>query len=213
MTINDFFGYLGIFLIIVNACLFIWSYRRFKTTIALKYFSIYIVIICLIQVISFTHYLLKINNLYLSHFYFISQFILLSLFYKALFKKWQQKLIDCILFIVLSALTIQYIIKPELYYKFNVLEIFITTFPIVIYSIMHLYNSLNKQGKFMLINSGVLMYLTTSTLIYILGNYIASNTKNNIITNIWFFNKILNVGYLILISLEWKKSYLQLRSR
>ena len=214
-----FFEYLGILLIIINACLYIWSYSTFKNTVALKYFSIYLIIACTIQVTGFILAHNLINNLFLSHFYFIAQFILLSLFYKSSFKKSQKRIVNIILILVLSILAIQYLNNPKMFFRFNILEIFVTTFPIIVYSIMYLYNSLSISGKFMNINASILVYLTTSSLIYILGDYITTYIKsvptirNDAIVNIWFLNKVLYVGYLLLILFEWKKNILPAKKK
>ncbi|WP_397364468.1 hypothetical protein [Olleya sp. R77988] len=146
------------------------------------------------------------NNLFLSHFYFILQFVFLSLFYRELFTKKQIRYLHIVSTLVITTLIIQYTNRPSLFYKFNLLEILITSLPLVIYSVIHLYNSLTKPGKYMYINAGVLIYLTTSTLIFILGDFLASQKGVMSVKGIWFINKILYVGYLILICIEWKKN-------
>lgn len=206
---------LVLFLIVLNTILYAWSYLFKKKQVALLLFSLYLfvcsVIMILVEIIANKGG----DNLYLSHIYFISQFIFLSLFYGELFHKKQKKWIYFTLIAVFTFLSIQYVNKPELIYKFNILEIFITSFPIVVYSIIHLYNSLSKKGSYMLINSGILIYLTTSTLIFILGDYLSnSNYKGiNAITRIWMLNKVLYFVYLILILLEWKKSFYQVKKK
>lgn len=210
--VDDFFEYLGILLLLVNTVLYLKSYSNYKDTIALKYFSWYLLGICAIQVIGivFAHY--RINNLYLSHLYFWTQLIMLAVFYRNLFEQNQKKYISIVIGSVSIILIIQYLIKPHLFFKFNTLEIFITTFPLVVFSMIHLYNSLSKKGKFMYINAGILIYLTTSTLIYILGNYLASY-KSDLITHIWFLNKVLYVIYMSLILIEWKTNILPLKNK
>lgn len=211
--LDDFFGYLGIILLIINTCLYIKSYSHIKNTVALKYFNWYLLIICIIQIIVLILAEYKLENRYLSHFYFIIQFLLLSFFYKELFKIQQKKWVYITCVIVLSSLIVQYTIKPSLFFTFNIFEVFITSFPLVIYSIVHLYNSLSKNGQFMYINAGILVYLTSSTLIFILASYITPLTKNDLISNVWFINKILYVIYMILILIEWKKNILPLKSK
>lgn len=105
--------------------------------------------------------------------------------------------------LVIITLIIQYSIKPSLFFNFNILEIFLTSFPLVVYSIVHLYNSLSRKGQFMYVNAGILIYLTTSTLIFILGDYLASE-RSDLIRKIWYLNKVLYIGYLVLILMEWK---------
>ncbi len=207
-------NYLEYILLSINAILYTYSYLKKAKNKAIKYFAIYLILIfCVLlgsQLIidiqrefNFTE-----NNLYLSHFYFIFQFIFLSLFYSQLFTKKQIKCQKITTGLVFFILTIQYALNPSLFEKFNLLEIFITSFPLVIYSIFHLYNSLSKAGKFMYINAGVLIYLATSTLIFILGDYLI-NVDREITADVWFLNRVFYVGYLVLILIEWKKSLLK----
>lgn len=207
--LNLFFEYLGISLLFVCTILYFKSYS--KHTIALKYFSWYLLAICCIQITSFVLSKLTIRNLFLSHFYFWIQLTLLSLFYKSLFTSKQKKYVSIVFICVCLILITQYLINPNKFFVFNTLEIFITTFPIVIYTMTHLYNALTKKGKFMYINAAILIYLTTSTLIYILGDYL-SNLRGELISNIWFLNKVLYVVYISLILTEWKMSILPLKN-
>jgi hypothetical protein len=204
-AIDNFFGYIGISLIFINACLYVWSYRNFKNSVALKYFTFYLIINCIVTIISSIMAAKYINNLFLSHYYFVSQFILLSLFYRALFLPKQKKIVTFFLLSILVILIIKYILNPNLYYKFNLLEIFLTSVPIVVYSIVHLFNSLTRQGAFMFINSGILIYITISTLIFILGDLLSGYEGNSEISSIWLINKVLYVVYLGLILVEWYK--------
>ncbi|MGK0430764.1 MAG: hypothetical protein ACJARX_002443, partial [Psychroserpens sp.] len=171
---------------------------------ALNYFTVYIIAIFIVQFSATILAIYEKNNLYLSHFYFIIQFICLSLFFKALFIKTQKKIVNFLLILILGLLGIQYYTTPDLFYQFNNLEIFITSVPLIVYSIIHLYNSLNKPPRYMYINAGILIYITTSTLIYILGNFLATQDNNIAVTNIWFLNKVLYIVYMLLIMLEWK---------
>ncbi len=204
--IDSFFKYFGVFLLLVNTILFTSYYLKNKSK-ALKYFVIYLIITF---VILFSSIIIVIvfdvkNNLFLSHFYFIFQFIFLSLFYKENYTKQQRNWVNVIFFIVSTVIIIQYINDFTLFNKFNLLEILLTSFPLIVYSIIHLYNSLSKPGKFMYINAGILIYLSVSSLIFILGNYI-SKIDSSIAFNVWFLNKVFYVGYLLLILIEWKKS-------
>ena len=65
----------------------------------------------------------------------------------------------------------------------------------------------------MYINAGILIYITTSTLIFILGDYLSLFTKNQAIKNIWLINKVLYVIYMILILIEWKKNFRPVKSK
>jgi len=151
----------------------------------------------------------KLPNLYLSHIYFGSQFIFLSFFYRSLFiKKLQKRLVDVVLLMVFGSLCIQYGFNPNLFNKFNLFEIVVCSFPLVVYAIIHLFNALTIKGGFMYLNIGVILYLTSSTLIFILGDYLAGvRVKSLMVRSVWFVNKMLYVVYLLLIYIEWHKSF------
>ncbi|QRM88376.1 hypothetical protein FG167_03775 [Lacinutrix sp. WUR7] len=202
---------LGKILLFINATLYTYSYLKGYKNKAIKYFAIYLTLtFCVLigsnLIVQFQRkFNFELNNLYLSHFYFIFQFIFLSLFYSQLFNKKQKKYLNSISILVFLVLIIQYTLNTALFSQFNLLEILITSFPLVIYSIFHLYNSLSKPGKYMYINAGVLIYLSISTLIFFLGNYVPK-INDTLAFNVWFLNRVFYVGYLILILIEWKKS-------
>lgn len=204
---------IGLILLFINALLFTFSFLKSKSkNKAIKYFVIYLVLtFCVllgsILIIDIQKKLgFDKNNLFLSHFYFIFQFVFLSLFYRVFFTKKQQYWVNSIFVLVALVLSIQYFKDWTLFLKFNLLEILITSFPIIIYAIMHLYNALGKPGKYMYINAAILIYLSVSTLIFILGNLINTIDDRSISVSVWFLNKVFYVGYLILILIEWKKS-------
>ncbi len=210
-VIDDVLKNFSLLLLFVNTVLYIFSYLKNNKNKTIKYFVTYltltfcILIASLIIVHFYEELNIKQDNLFLSHYYFIFQFIFLSLFYNQLFNKKQKTYLKAISVVVVLILIIQYATNPNLYYKFNLLEIFITSFPLVIYSIFHLYNSLSKPGKFMYINAGVLIYLSISTLIFILGNLL-NTVDRSLSKDIWFLNRLFYIGYLVLILIEWKKS-------
>lgn len=203
---------LALILVLLNTVLYLKSFKTYKNNSGLKYFSFYLLASSIISISTIYLASIKSHNLYFSHFYFIIQFVALSLFYKSILLQAQKKWINLTLIIVLVALMIQYALNPTIFFRFNSFEIFITSFPLVIYSIVHLFNSINKKGVFMLINSGILIYLTSSSLIFILGNYLASS-KGTMVENIWLINKVIYVVYLSLILLEWKNNFLQAKKK
>lgn len=209
--IDDVLKNLDYILLFINATLFTYSYLKGNKSKVVKYFTIYLTLTFCVSIGSELILVLqekmnlKRDNLFLSHFYFICQFIFLSLFYSQLFNSKQRKYQKVISVVVFSVLLTQYSSNPSLFYKFNLLEIFITSFPLVLYSIFHLYNSLSKVGKFMYINAGILIYLSISTLVFILGNLL-TNIDRLLAENIWFLNEVFFIGYLVLILIEWKKS-------
>lgn len=162
----------------------------------------YIVIELLIHIVTAILHYKGINNLIISHLYFISQFILLSLFYKSLFSYRQKQFVNVLLFGIPPIIGVHFYYYPEKIWTFNVLEIFLTSIPLIIYSIIHLYNSLTRKKVFLYVNVGVLMYLSSSTLIFILGDLLTSMNRTMVL-DIWMINKFLYIGYLILFIMEY----------
>ena len=104
--------YSGILFLFINIIVFFKSYR--SNSLAIKFFSFYLILTFLIQVLNSYYFKTKRNNLYLSHYYFIGQFILLSLFFKQLLKSVYKKTITAGLYIVLITLGIYYAIPIQL---------------------------------------------------------------------------------------------------
>lgn len=198
------FANIGNLILICNLILFIKDFR-FQNK-EFKIFTFYLAIILSIQLGSKILVNLHYQNLYLSHFYFIGQFIMLSIFYKNLFKETFQKRIVNIGFIsCLLLLGIQYGLNPSLFFKFNLFEIFITSFLLIIYAVFHFYNMLNSKKEFYYINMGILLYLFGSTILFLVGNLMTSlSPKLNKFP--WILNAILFIVYQVFIIIEWKKS-------
>ena len=173
------------------------------------YYTFYLFLMVVIQ--SYTSYLKNIKqpNLYLSHYYFILQFIFLSLFYLEIINNsFQRKIIKFSVPVCLVLLGIQYNLNDDLYNKFNLFEIFVTSFLIIIFSMFHFYNILNEKKKYYYINTGILLYLFGSTVLFISGNIISrldlAPTKI-----IWMLNSVLYIVYQIFILLEWKEIFIK----
>ena len=149
---------------------------------------------------------LHINNLFLSHFYFTLQFIILSLFYYQLLKEnYQKKIIIFNLIVCLTILSIQYALDWSLFYRFSLLEIFITSLPIIIYATFHLYNLLNEKRKFYYINIGLLIYLFGSTIVFLTANLLISLDNKMPFRYIFDLNVYLYVVYQLFILYELGK--------
>lgn len=189
----------------INSILFLIGF--FKNGKAYKLFSVYLVSMTIIQI--FTYYLWKqgLNNLHMSHYYLIIQFILLSLFYYHLCKnKIQKKITLTILLVVVSVLIIQSYFHPDLLYRFNLLEIISTSLTLVFFSVMQFYNSLSETKEFMYVNSGIFIYVLSSTLIFCSGN-IMTDLDPSINRLVWFMNVVLYLVYQLLITFEWYQNF------
>lgn len=196
------FGYL---LLLLNIVLFSIGFSNNGR--AYRVFFYYLKVIFLIQITAKTFTFFQKNNLFLSHFYFILQFVLLSFFYLNLgLGDLQKKIIKGGFVFCLSILGIQYALDASLFLKFNLFEIFITSFLIIIYGTFQLYNLLNEKKEFYYINLGILIYLFGSTVLFLAGN-LATKMEAEFNDIPWILNAFLYVVYQLFILYEWKKSF------
>ena len=196
---------LGYLVLLLNTLLF--SIGFFKKGKAYRIFISYLWIICLIQIMSKVLHFLRLNNLYLSHFYFILQFVSLSFFYLNLqLNVFQKKIVKIGFVFCLTVLTCQYALNPGVFFEFNLFEIFITSFLLIVYATFYLFNLLNEKKEFYYINFGILTYLFGSTVLFLVGDLVAK-MKPEFNDVPWLLNSILYVFYQILILLEFKVSF------
>lgn len=199
------FNYFGMFILALNFFLFVFfSSKKEK---AFKIFTAYLVIMVIIQAISVRYQILSINNIFMSHYYFILQFMVLSYFYlEILTMDFQKKVVKLVIPICLTALGVQYYFNPELYFKFNLFEIFITSFSIIIFSLFHFYNMLNEKKNYYYISIGVFIYLFGGTFLFITGNLMNSLNKNH--GNLtWLINSVLYIICQVCFLREFKQIY------
>ncbi len=141
-----------------------------KNRKAYKIFTFYIIGVLLIDYIGSNLYKwFKIYNIFMQHFYELFQFVILSYFYSLILKTKSQLFTVYILLIILPVfLLTRYILNPQMFFEYSLLETYLTTMPLIIYSSMHLYNNLGEKYDFYYINLGLLFYLFTSTFIFLI---------------------------------------------
>lgn len=153
------------------------------------------------------HILVKMHfeNLFLSHFYFVLQFLLLSFFYYYLMKEsFQRKTILIVLIVCLLLLVIQYSLDWSLFFKFSLFEIFITSLPLITYATFHLYNLLSEKKQFYYITIGLLIYLFGSTIVFLTANLLISLKSRIAFEQIYNLNVYLYVVYQLFILYDLK---------
>jgi hypothetical protein len=197
--------YVGYFFCLINLILFFKDI--FNKGKSYKIFAGYLGAIFCIQMISWFFAHLNIKNLFLSHFYFIGQFLLLGLFYYGLVGgKKQKNIVKYCVIISFLALLFQYVLDPSQFYKFNLFEIALTSLLGILFAVLHLYNMLTNEKVFYYITLGIIFYLLGSTILFFVGNLTALlNPKLSLLT--WTLNAWLYVIYNLFILFEWKKSF------
>ena len=201
---SDTIKYIGYLVLTINT--FIYFKSNKKKSVAFEVFSFYLIGILIIQFITNLLADIRYNNLFLSHYYFIGQFILLSFFFKEILKKKsQKKTINLLLIIVLITLGIYYFLNPEMYFEFNQLEIILTSVPLLIYSLFFFIQKIDDSNKqFLYLTSGLFIYILCSTLLFVSGDIGIGSSLKRII---WQLNSVLYLLYQILVFIEWYKNF------
>lgn len=202
MDVREILIYIGYVLLFINTVLYFISYKSKNFTY--KILFSYLVFTFIIQIYSEGIAIKKGNNLFLSHYYFTGQFIIMSVFfYKTLINETIKKIICVVPFPVFILLFIQYFKNPEIYHNFNLFEILLTTVPIIGYCLFFLLERISSlEKKFIFFISGLFIYILCSTLIFSAGN-ISGDTQRIL----WRFNNSLYIIFQILIFIEWYKNF------
>ena len=202
---DSIFINIGYILLLLNAVLYCTIFLKQEKSF--KIFTIYLLATIFIQMASKVVSIVHGNNLFLSHFYFIGQFILLGLFFKNLYQSKIQKIAaNWIILIGCFILVSQYVLQPEVFFKFNLFEIFFTSFLIILFAGIHLYNLLTEKKVFYYTTIGILLYLSGSTILFFVGNLTAVlSTEYKFLP--WTLNALLIIVYHIFILFEWKKMF------
>ena len=201
------FVYIGYFLLFINCLICLKSFS--KNGKAFRIFTYYSFTMLVIQLSAF--YLSKQNthNLFLSHFYFIIQFVLLSLFYlNILIDKFQKRVILINLFLCSVSLIIHYALDWSRFSRFNTFEIFITSLPLIVYATFHLYNLLNQKKEYYYTTIGILIYLFGSTVVFLTANLLMTFHSDWSFKLIFSLNIYLYVVYQLLITYDLRDNLL-----
>ncbi|OMQ10106.1 hypothetical protein BXU01_17270 [[Flexibacter] sp. ATCC 35103] len=202
---DDLLIYSGYFVLLINLILYTFSF--FHKEKANVFFMVYLVFIFIIQFIMEIMYYLHMNNLFAINLFFVGQMIFLGLFYESILKTRNQKFfVKLVITSILLVLFIQYFIEPDQFLKFNLFEITLTSLSIVVFALLHFYNMLSDKKEYYYYTIGVVFYLLTSTVLYLVGN-LTSNLSDNLKYLSWRLNAFLILMYYLFILYEWKVSF------
>ncbi len=201
--ITIYFGDLLVFISVILAVLFTIGFTRNGK--AYRIFTLYLILISAIQLAMWYYSFHKLNNIFFFHFYFIGQFIFISLFYYNLLKN---KFILLVLGLGLAAIGVQYVLESTIFYEYNTYGVSMTQSIIVIYAIVYYYKSLTVANPFILINTGILLYFMTSILSFASGNlFLQLDIPKETKRYIGLVNQFLYFVFQILIFIEWYRNY------
>lgn len=202
-------NYIGIFILLINTVLFIRSSTEFKTR-SFRFFTVYMCCMLVVDSAVCILNLLGEDNLYLSHVYFLLQFILLSLFYSEVLLNVQLKRgIRIIALIIPLVVLLQYFLDYQKLFLFNIPEVLLCSLSLVLYSVFFLYQSLEERNKqWLFFSSGLLVYLLSSSIVFAGGNFILEKfLGRGYMAKLWIVNNLIYILYQVLITIEWYKNF------
>jgi len=106
---------------------------------------------------------------------------------------------------VLLFLGCQYYKRPSLYWEFNLIEIAITSIPLLFYAFYYIISNLkNVKHDYFYFCNGLIIYLTSSAGIFLSGNSDSVVFTEPFFLDFWFFNSLFYILYQFLIYKEWR---------
>ena len=194
---------LGLLFLILNSFLYLKSIKG-KDKLY-KSFTSYLIVLSFYETVCTVVGILKPNeNVFLSHFNFNFQFLLLSVFFYLIFEnKNLKKLVVTVLFLVWIFLAIQYSQQPELFWKFNIPEIVTISLILISYSLIHLYENLGEEKKYYYVSIGIILFYLCGSLIFMSGNLELVFCYKPYI-DIWVLNSLFFITFQFLVFKEWK---------
>jgi len=195
----------GLFFLLANAIRFYMTCKG--RDVLYRIITIYLVLLfCEELLCNIIGFLYPNSNFFLSHYYFIFQFITLNVFFYKSFSSKRLKQIMVIVFVsVLFFLGFQYYKRPSLYWEFNLVEVAITSIPLLFYAFYFIVSNLkaDKHNYFYFCN-GLIIYVMSSAGIFLSGNTDSVILTEPFILDFWFFNSLFYILYQFLIYKEWK---------
>ncbi|WP_205511934.1 hypothetical protein [Longitalea arenae] len=197
-------------IVIVPVLICILFYRNYNA--GLKVLGIHVFIACAVELSSYLLMKLGRNNLPLLHFYTLSEFVLLyiyyDLFFHNTFPKWLLRgLAGCfVLFTLINSIFVQSI------YTFNNYARALEALLLIILALLcfyKLYLPVQTTGathhSVVWINSGILLYFSGAFTLFILSNYILPLGKT-LNTRIWAVHSFLSILLYVFISIGlWRE--------
>ncbi len=196
---------IGLFFLLANAIRFSATCKN--RDIMYRMITIYLgLLFCVELLCNIIGFLYPNSNFFLSHYYFIFQFITLNLFFYNSFSNKVFKQIMIIVFVsVLLFLGCQYYKRPSLYWEFNLIEIAITSIPLLFYAFYYIISNLkNVKHDYFYFCNGLIIYLTSSAGIFLSGNSDSVVFTEPFFLDFWFFNSLFYILYQFLIYKEWR---------
>ncbi|MDW5290762.1 hypothetical protein [Formosa sp. PL04] len=195
-------SFIGLCFLVVNTTLFLTD--KTVRVLVSKTFLAYLVSLSFIEIsCNVIGVLYPNSNLFISHFYFIFQFVFMSSLYYTLFKEKKIKQFIVLVFVIeLMILGWIYYSNPQLFWEFNIFEIVSTSFILVFYALVYIFKNLEVEHKYFNFSIGLILYLCCSITIFLSGNLEMVLYEDPFI-DIWIFNSLFYIIFQYMVYREY----------
>lgn len=178
----------------------------------IRWLVVHLIFATIIQLTAYWLWKNGKNNLFLLHIYTVEELIMLSIFYSLLLNKLLQKhvfIAVALVFVVLAVLNALYLQPLKTH---NTYMRSLESLIIIIWAVVYFYRRLGEdidklpvnQSGLLAINSGFLIYFTTSLLLFSLSNLVDSQSKQ-IRVSLWAIHALVSIIMYLLIAIGlWK---------
>ncbi|WP_300979378.1 hypothetical protein [Flavobacterium sp.] len=211
MNFNLLCVYIGYFFMVLNVVLYTVSFFQVKK--ANGFFMTYLYFAFIMNAIMYVYYILHRSNLVFMNLFFIGDMVLLGLFYSSILKtKWQKMGVKLSIVTALLFLIIQIVLNVKQLFTFNLFVIALTCTSLVIFAVMHLYNMLTDKKDYYYFTIGLILYLSSSTILYLVGG-LTVKLPDNVKLISWNLNAVLMIVYQLFILYEWNVGFFVRKSK
>jgi len=195
-------------LCVISISIYYKSYHHVVLKPLIYYIFIAFVIECLSRLL--TTY--GKHNIFLLNIFVFIQFTCFSIYFIKIFDRSNIKcIIKYTMYLVVGCLLFQYIVNIDFFIKYNPLGYLITMLPVIFYSVCAVFMSVleKKLNKYLLINFGVIMYVSSSLLVFLSSNLLL-DLKLYQFDYIYVLNNLMYIVFLTLILINiWKLTNLK----
>lgn len=177
------------------------------SNLTIKILSIHIMISAVVECGSALLWAMKINNIFLLHLYTLEEFALLSWFYSSLISGSKWALFFRISIVVFSILSILNSIFLQAVTVNNTYARALESLICMIYALICFHKMINYPAgmpkpyvtALLLINSGIMIYFTSSSLLFTLSNYLRKPGLTDARMTLWTFHAFFCTIYYLLL--------------
>lgn len=144
-----------------------------------------------------------ISNTFLSHVFFLFQFASVGMLYLKLLEKskYQRQFIKLYMTATVLIMSISYLLVPKSFLNYNLLEIILTNYLMIIGPLMYFYSTLTKKRKQFYLNIGILFYGILSSSVQLYLNILVTYKVEDVLA-LWYLNYIILIVFQIIIFIQ-----------